>query len=153
MTKKTDPKQRLSPNQKGPKISKVENAPKIDDLQNKIEALEDHIRLTHANKLTETEGLKQLLLESAECSPTKDDSIDIMMEKEKQKKEISDKIQHALTEIDQINTRLKTSKMEQEEFNKQLTDIKIDITTIKQDMLEDQHHLLKQKNQLNILQH
>ena len=102
--------------------------------------------------MTETEGLKQLLLESADCSSTKDDSIDIMMEKEKQKKDISDKIQRALIEIDQINTRLKTSKMEREEFTKQLTDIKVDITALQQDMLEDQHHLLKQKNQLNILQ-
>ena len=54
---------------------------KIEDLQNKIKTLEEYIKLSNANKKTETLGLKQLLIESAECDSTTDDSIDNMIEK------------------------------------------------------------------------
>ena len=76
---------RLSPNQKGPKVTKVTEAPTVQTLQKKIKDLEEHIKLSNANKAAETQGLKQLLLQSAEYETGDDEDITKMMEKEKQK--------------------------------------------------------------------
>ena len=53
----------------------MENAPKIHKLQAKMKESEDHIKLSHANKATEKEELKKLLLQSANCVPSNEDSI------------------------------------------------------------------------------
>ena len=47
--------------------------------------------------------------------------------------------------------RIKTSKQERETITTQIANIKADIQAMQKDRLEDQHHLLKQKNQLIML--
>ena len=144
MTKKSNPDTshaassqqiRLLPNQQVSKISKVEEAPKIHELQANIKELEYHIKRSNANKATESEGLKKVLLQSADCvSSDKDDITDIMA-KEKQKSNISAEIQKIVKEIDSINERIKICKKDKESLSTQMSNIKTDIMNLQKDRL------------------
>ena len=100
----------------------------------------------------ETQGLKQLLLQSAACDSTKEDSIENIIDKEKQRKDISDQKTKVLNEIDQINIQIKSSTKESASLSKQLADIKTDIRELQKVRLDNQHYLVNHKIQLTILQ-